>query len=113
MEAARGWDGDVYAAFQNGSGQTAIVLATTWDSETDAREFFKAYAAATGGKYESRVVRAGDVEAGRIAFDCGDGLGSGYVVLRGREVFAVEGCSESVGALAMTELLSLPIEHQE
>ncbi len=110
-QAANGWDGDIYEAFQNAEGDTAIVFASTWDSEDEAREFFEAYLLGTDGKYQDKKVLAGDVETGRVAFDCGEGLGAGYVVLRGREVFAVEGFTQALGALALTELLALPILH--
>jgi hypothetical protein len=43
--AAAGWDGDTYAAFeQDGGKRLALVWASTWDTEKDAREFAAAYA---------------------------------------------------------------------
>jgi hypothetical protein len=41
--AAAGWDGDRYAVFEGPDGKLALLWLTTWDSEDDAREFFKGY----------------------------------------------------------------------
>ena len=44
MVAATGWDGDRLYVFSNGDAdQIAFVWLTTWDSETDAREFYDAW----------------------------------------------------------------------
>ncbi len=42
--AAAGWDGDRYAVFEGPNDKLALIWATTWDSEDDAREFARAYA---------------------------------------------------------------------
>jgi len=41
--AAAGWDGDRYAVFENADGRLGLVWLSTWDSETDAREFQRGY----------------------------------------------------------------------
>lgn len=41
--AAAGWGGDRYALYEGPNGQTAILIITVWDAESDAREFFDAY----------------------------------------------------------------------
>ena len=38
--AATGWGGDAYSLFEGPDGQGVLVLATVWDSEQDAEEFF-------------------------------------------------------------------------
>lgn len=42
--AAAGWDGDSFAVFEGHDGKLGLVWFTTWDTETDAREFQKGYA---------------------------------------------------------------------
>lgn len=39
--AATGWGGDAYSLFERLDGQGLLVLATVWDSEQDAGEFFE------------------------------------------------------------------------
>jgi len=41
--AAAGWDGDRYAVFEGPDTKLGLVWLSTWDSEDDAREFFKGY----------------------------------------------------------------------
>ena len=38
--AAEGWGGDAYSLFKGPDGQGLLVLATVWDTEQDAEEFF-------------------------------------------------------------------------
>ena len=38
--AATGWGGDAYSLFEGPNGQGLLVLATAWDTEQDAEEFF-------------------------------------------------------------------------
>ena len=42
-QAAEGWGGDRYQVYSTGPGKHAIVWWSRWDTEKDAREFFKAY----------------------------------------------------------------------
>jgi hypothetical protein len=42
-EAAAGWDGDQFAAFEGDQGRLGLVWFSTWDSENDAKEFAKSY----------------------------------------------------------------------
>ena len=39
--AATGWGGDAYSLFEGPGGQGILVLATVWDSEQDAEQFFE------------------------------------------------------------------------
>jgi hypothetical protein len=43
--AAAGWDGDRYAVFEGPKNKLGLVWLSTWDSETDAREFAQGYVA--------------------------------------------------------------------
>ena len=89
--ASEGWDGDVYHGWEGPGGEVMIALVTTWDSEQDAGEFFDAYRGILPTKYaELRELESEDEDVFRFA--CGEpALGEGRLVLRGREVFAVEG----------------------
>lgn len=44
-QAAEGWGGDRYQVFLTAPGQHAVIWWSQWDSEKDAKEFFKAYVA--------------------------------------------------------------------
>ena len=39
--AAQGWGGDAYSLFEGPGGRGILVLATVWDSEQDAEQFFE------------------------------------------------------------------------
>ena len=62
-EAAKGWGGDRYAALERtaGPGKGEVVLAwlTAWDTESDAGEFFQAYARALDKKSGSARAAVG------------------------------------------------------
>lgn len=50
--AAAGWAGDRYALYEGSKpGEVFIVQLTTWDTQSDAREFFDAYAKRTWRRY--------------------------------------------------------------
>jgi hypothetical protein len=51
-DAAAGRAGDRYAVFENNGGETLLLLYTTWDSESDAKEFSKAYERVLSRKHE-------------------------------------------------------------
>lgn len=107
--AAEGWDGDLYRAWRRAEdGRVMIALATTWDSEEDARQFFAAYRVALDRKYPDKVL-AEDQE-GLITYACGKGLGVGALALRGQEVFALEGVDENMLADLLPQLLDSAIE---
>jgi hypothetical protein len=108
-DASEGWDGDVYAAYRGAEAATAIVLATTWDSEKDAEEFFEAYQNAIEEKYPNHQP-VGEEGESRFAYDCGENLGRGLLLRRGQEVFAVEGFDAGTTAQVVAALESMPIE---
>jgi hypothetical protein len=111
--AAAGWDGDVYRAWRAADGRTAIVLATTWDTERDAQEFFDAYKTALAKKYEKLAAEPGD-DAKAYRYDCGEEtLGKGVLILRGLEVFAVEGFPADLRGAIADKLVATKIDHVE
>jgi hypothetical protein len=42
-KAAAGWDGDRYAVFEGPKGKLGLVWLSTWDNESEAREFVQTY----------------------------------------------------------------------
>lgn len=61
MAASEGWDGDSYAVLgKEGSGETMLLIATSWDTENDAEDFAGAYTDLLKEKYsdakDARVV---------------------------------------------------------
>jgi hypothetical protein len=49
--AAAGWDGDAVATFEGPQGKLGLVWLSTWDTESDAREFARGYAAFQAAKF--------------------------------------------------------------
>lgn len=111
--AASGWDGDIYQAWTDDHGQVVIILATTWDSEADAGEFFDAYREILPEKYPGIEIDGGPDEPSNAAgYFCGDeALGHGQLTRRGREVFIVEGASEEACASISLRLAEMQVEH--
>jgi len=112
-KAAAGWDGDMYRAWRAADGRTAVALATTWDTETDAKEFFDAYKTALATKYPKIAPETG-ADAQALRFACGEeARGTGALVLRGLEVFAVEGFPQDLRETVVGALLAMKIDHVE
>jgi hypothetical protein len=110
-QAAAGWDGDVYQAWRRGEEEICVVLATTWDTEDDAREFFEAYRSILPAKHPG-LAGPPEPAAGACAYGCGPPAGArGRLVLRGREVFAVEGAPEEVVNSLVVQALAEPIAY--
>ena len=105
--AAAGWDGDTFVAFEQDDGkQLALVWATTWDSEKDAREFAAAYAAFQAKKFalegKDNAARAGDFKEPLRREKDGKSL---LVEVHGADVAVVEGFdAEMTGKLAKAAL---------
>jgi hypothetical protein len=49
--AAAGWGGDRYAIYEGPKGEVLFASLSTWDTESDAREFFDAYVKRTERRY--------------------------------------------------------------
>ena len=83
-DAASGWDGDVYAAFERDS-DLVFVWKSAWDSTADAVEFRDAY----GAVISKRCGRpAGERQAGS-RWHCGGR--AGFLSVSGDEVMVIEG----------------------
>lgn len=112
-KATAGWDGDVYAAWRAPDGRTAVVLATTWDTVRDAQEFFDAYRATLPRKYAKLAEEPGS-DLASLRYTYGEeALGTGALVLRDREVFAVEGFEAALRTRFVEALLAAPVERVE
>ena len=111
--ATSGWDGDLYRAYRRGDGRVMFVLATTWDTEKDARQFFSAYQAILPTKCQlPRSVEEFRVAPGEIAYPSGTAADdTGRLVQRGREVFVVEGAPDDLVTRIMRDLEAAAIEH--
>lgn len=86
---ASGWDGDQYAAYEcAGTKQIFLAWITTWDSETDAREFFDVYRAVLMNKHKDASLVESDVSALWMW-----NTGSGYVLIerKGSDVLVLDG----------------------
>jgi hypothetical protein len=91
--AAAGWDGDTFAAFEQDDGRKlALVWASTWDTEKDAREFAAAYAGFQAKKFAlaggDKAAPAGDFKEPLRREKDGKSL---LVEVRGADVAVVEG----------------------
>jgi hypothetical protein len=63
--AAAGWGGDRYAVFKRkDSDATLLLLRTSWDTDSDAREFADAYRRAQAAKYAGASVPTRLVQSG-------------------------------------------------
>jgi hypothetical protein len=86
--AAAGWGGDRYGFYLDASGERAtLVHVSAWDSETEANEFFSAYAQRCVKRYG--CTDAGDVAPGVKQWQTPEGIVR--LERRGARVVAVEG----------------------
>jgi hypothetical protein len=112
-KAAAGWDGDMYRGWRSADGRTAFVLATTWDTEKDAAEFFDAYRSTLAKKYEHLTEEKGsDLSSLRYTYGA-ESLGTGALVMHGLEVFAVEGFAADLRETVVAALVAMKVEHVE
>ncbi len=97
-EAAAGWDGDQFAAFEASDGRRlGLVWFSTWDSEDDAREFARSYLQFQTGKLgpDARIPDAFPDSTRRPS-----GPSIFAVERRGSDVVIVEGFArEAVGPM--------------
>lgn len=100
--AAAGWGGDRYALYEN-KGTGALVLAqyTTWDTESDAREFFDAYSERTVKRY--KLGKPLDSNTQPRVYETNEGLAS--IELRGNDVVMIEGAQTREQLSRVLELI--------
>ena len=100
--AAAGWGGDRYALFENkASGATVLVEYTTWDSATDAQEFFDSYTARTEKRY--RISKTVEASGKSRVFETQEGLVS--IELRDKDVAIIEGADTAEQLARLSERL--------
>ena len=86
--AAAGWGGDRYMLYENKTTGTLVLAQyTTWDTEDDAREFFKAYSERTQKRYKLAKLPV-PTDNPRV-YETNEGLAS--IELQGKDVVLIEG----------------------
>jgi hypothetical protein len=91
-EATPGWGGDRYAVMKNKDGSLVGYLATNWDSEKDATEFYQAYLASLKTRFPGKEGRLGSSKLEMIVDR--DDKGSVYVRRDGVNVYIVDGATD-------------------
>lgn len=103
QKASAGWSGDRFALYENrATREVLLAQLTTWDTETDAAEFFDAYLKRTERRYKDAIAdtRASvPTETRRVWRTTGEGL----VVMerQGARVAIIEGVPEKANLNAM------------
>ena len=89
--ASAGWGGDRYALYETGKpGETFVAQLTAWDTPSDAREFFDAYAKRTSKRYaEAKERRTNSANGERIVWETA--IGRVAMERRGSRVAILEG----------------------
>ena len=91
-QASAGWGGDRFALYETGKpDEYFIAQITAWDTPTDAREFFDAYAKRTSKRYSD----AKEMKATEDRMEWQTGSGGVAMELRGSRVAIVEGVPSS------------------
>lgn len=91
-KAAEGWGGDQYALYENRkTGALIFVTFTTWDADSDAREFFNLYGNRTERRYKlGAAVKLG---ADTRTYETREGLAA--LEIKGKDVMIIEGAQSS------------------
>jgi hypothetical protein len=96
-QAAAGWAGDRYAVYESSNGQVVYASISTWDTETDAREFYDAYVKRIELRYDGAERMAGaETAATRMSWKTKEGMVT--VERDGSRVFVLEGYPEELSA---------------
>ncbi len=90
--AQEGWDGDRYVVFEDGRNRVMYAWYSTWDSEPDAKEFFKAYAAALARKHS--IPEDKPLEDPKAAAETKGG--EVYLERRGADVLVLDGATPAM-----------------
>ena len=86
--AAEGWGGDRYSLYENKTtGALMLAQYTTWDTESDAREFFDAYLTRTEKRY--KLGAHANMNSQPRVYETNEGLAS--IERRGKDVVMIEG----------------------
>ena len=110
--ATAGWDGDIYRAYAKGE-RVMVVLATTWDDAREAKEYYAAHSRGLKKKgYQGTDIENED-GGRRFVFTCGKPTDTGLMLLRGREVFLVEGADQATCKKVMRDLKAMKIKYRK
>ncbi len=94
-QASAGWGGDRFALYETGKpGEVFIAQLTAWDTPSDAREFFDAYARRTLKRYAD----AKELKATGDRFEWQTSGGVVVMELRGSRIAILEGIPASTNA---------------
>jgi len=97
-QAAAGWGGDRFALYETGkSGEVFVAQLTAWDTPSDAREFFDAYARRTLKRYAG----AKELKATGDRFEWQTSSGVVAMELRASRVAILEGIPSSTNSNAL------------
>ena len=104
--AAAGWAGDRYEIYEGAApGDICVAQMTVWDTETDAKEFFDAYAKRTSRRYPgARATETTSVKAQeRQVWQTSEG--AVMLQLRGSRVSILEGVPSHADSKNLLRLL--------
>ena len=110
--ATAGWDGDIYRAYVKGE-RVMVVLATTWDDAREAREYYAAHSRGLKQKGYQGAEFGTEGAGRRFAFTCGKPTDTGILLLRGREVFLVEGADKATCKRILRDLKAMKIKYRK
>jgi hypothetical protein len=102
--AAAGWAGDRFAVYEGPKGEVLIASLSTWDTETDAREFFDAYVKRTELRYPN-ATRIDPLPLGEARRSWQTSEGKSTLELRGSRVLILEGIPEGIEMKALFRAL--------
>jgi len=101
-QASAGWGGDRFALYETGKpDEFFIAQITAWDTPTDAREFFDAYAKRTAKRYAD----AKEVKSTGDRIELQTSTGGVALELRGSRVAIVEGAPATQGTYKLLNMI--------
>ena len=100
--AAEGWGGDRYALLEDDQGRAVVVIRSTWDTQSDAAEFFEAYGRALASRF-GPAARLPGTDPTLLAFSTPEQ--GAQLLLRGTEVLVAFGPDQDLTERAMGALL--------
>jgi len=110
--AAAGWGGDRFAVYEGPQGEVLFVSLSTWDTESDAREFFDAYVKRTGLRYPGATqLNSADPQTRNPEIETGNrksfltSPGSVTIELRGNRVAVIEGLPDRTDPASLLRAL--------
>jgi len=115
--AAAGWAGDRYELYEGaGAGDLFLAQMSAWDTETDAREFFDAYARRITLRYanpKAAEVTSSSTPSTTNRRQWNTGEGGVVIELHGKWVLIIEGVPENASAEQLTKALWQSVQNPE